>query len=118
MAGDLPERGSVHALVQDHVDPNLFFAGTEFGVWFTTLTRATRWVELTGGLPTIAVRDVEIQRRENDLVLGTFGRSFYVLDDYSPLRGTRRRQPSRPSATLFAPKRRRLVHRRARGAAA
>ncbi len=86
MAGDLPERGSIHTLVQDHVDPDLFFVGTEFGVWFTTNAGET-WVELTGGFPTIAVRDLEIQRRENDLVLGTFGRSFWILDDYSPLRG-------------------------------
>lgn len=99
MAGDLPERGSVHALVQDHVDPNLFFVGTEFGVWFTS-DGGEHWVELTGGMPTIAVRDVEIQRRENDLVLGTFGRSFYVLDDYSPLRGITE-ETLAASATLF-----------------
>ena len=46
----------------------------------------TSWVRLRGGLPTIAVRDLEIQRREDDLVLATFGRGFYILDDYSPLR--------------------------------
>ncbi|MFT5153263.1 MAG: photosystem II stability/assembly factor-like uncharacterized protein [Planctomycetota bacterium] len=86
MAGDLPERGSIHALVQDHVDPGLFFVGTEFGVWFTS-DAGEHWVELSGNFPTIAVRDIEIQRRENDLVLGTFGRSFWILDDYSPLRG-------------------------------
>ena len=102
MAGDLPERGSVHALVQDHVDPDLFFVGTEFGVWFTT-DGGERWVELTGGMPTIAVRDVEIQRREDDLVLGTFGRSFYVLDDYSPLRGLDD-EVLAAEATLFAPR--------------
>jgi hypothetical protein len=46
----------------------------------------SHWIKLTGNLPTIAVRDLDIQRRENDLVLGTFGRGFYVLDDYTPLR--------------------------------
>jgi len=86
ISADLPERGSVYAVVQDHVDPDLLFAGTEFGVFFTT-DGGKRWVQLEGGMPVIAVRDLEIQRRENDLVLGTFGRGFYILDDYSPLRG-------------------------------
>ncbi|MEZ5031215.1 MAG: glycosyl hydrolase [Saprospiraceae bacterium] len=83
---DLPERGSVYTIAEDHVDPNLLFAGTEFGVFFST-DGGGHWVQLKAGLPTIAVRDIEIQRRENDLVLGTFGRGFYILDDYSPLRG-------------------------------
>jgi photosystem II stability/assembly factor-like uncharacterized protein len=85
IAGDLPERGPVWAIAQDHVDPNLLFAGTEFGV-FATLDGGQRWIQLKGGLPTIAVRDLAIQEREVDLVLATFGRGFYVLDDYSPLR--------------------------------
>ena len=85
IAGDLPERGTVYSFVQDHEQPDLLFAGTEFGVFFTR-DGGARWVQLKGGVPTIAVRDVEIQRRENDLVLGTFGRGFFILDDYSPLR--------------------------------
>ncbi len=85
IAGDLPERGSVYSVAQDHVDPDLLFAGTEFGVYFS-LDGGGKWIELEGGMPTIAVRDLEIQRRENDLVVGTFGRGFYVLDDYTPLR--------------------------------
>ena len=44
-------------------------------------------MQLKSGLPTVAIRDIAIQRRENDLVLASFGRGFYVLDDYSPLRG-------------------------------
>ncbi|MCB0481872.1 MAG: glycosyl hydrolase [Flavobacteriales bacterium] len=85
MSGNLPERGSVYCIAEDHVDPNLLFVGTEFGVFFTN-DGGAKWVQLKAGLPTIAVRDLEIQSRENDLVLGTFGRGFYVLDDYSPLR--------------------------------
>jgi photosystem II stability/assembly factor-like uncharacterized protein len=85
VAGDLPERGSVYAIAEDHENPNLLFAGTEFGVYFT-INGGKNWVELSSGLPTIAVRDIAIQPRENDLVLATFGRGFYVLDDYSPLR--------------------------------
>jgi hypothetical protein len=86
IAGNLPARGTVYAIAEDHVDPNLIFAGTEFGVFFTA-DGGKRWTQLKGGLPTIAVKDLAIQRRENDLVLATFGRGFYVLDDYSQLRG-------------------------------
>ncbi|MEM7660128.1 MAG: glycosyl hydrolase, partial [Bacteroidota bacterium] len=85
IAADLPERGSVYAIAEDHVDPNLLFVGTEFGCYFTR-DGGEHWVELSAGLPTIAVRDIAIQRRENDLVLASFGRGFYVMDDYSPLR--------------------------------
>jgi hypothetical protein len=85
VSGDLPERGSTYCLVEDHVDPNLLFAGTEFGVFFSP-DGGKSWKPLKSGLPVIAVRDLAIQKRENDLVLGTFGRGFYVLDDYSPLR--------------------------------
>ncbi|MFO7654496.1 MAG: glycosyl hydrolase [Candidatus Krumholzibacteriia bacterium] len=86
ITGDLPERGTAWSIVQDHVDPDLLFVGTEFGVFFTT-DGGRRWVQLKAGIPTIACRDLEIQRRENDLVVATFGRGFYVLDDYTPLRG-------------------------------
>jgi len=85
ISGDLPARGSVYAIAEDHVNPNLLFAGTEFGVFFT-VDGGQKWTQLKGGLPTIAIRDMEIQKREDDLVLATFGRGFYILDDYSPLR--------------------------------
>lgn len=85
LAATLPERGSVYTIAEDHVDRNLLFCGTEFGVFFSP-DGGDNWLALKSGLPTIAVRDLEIQRRENDLVLATFGRGFYVLDDYSPLR--------------------------------
>ena len=85
ITANLPKRGSVYALVEDHVDPNLLFAGTEFGVFFSN-DGGQKWIQLKAGLPTIAVRDIAIQQRENDLVLATFGRGFYVLDDYSALR--------------------------------
>ena len=85
LQNNLPERGTVYAVAEDHVEPNLLFAGTEFGC-FTSLDGGANWVQLSAGLPTICVRDMAIQKRENDLVLGTFGRGFYVLDDYTPLR--------------------------------
>jgi photosystem II stability/assembly factor-like uncharacterized protein len=82
---NLPERGSTYCLLEDFVDPNLLFAGTEFGVHFSNDGGKT-WRAIKAGLPTIAVRDMAIQKRESDLVLATFGRGFYVLDDYTPLR--------------------------------
>ncbi|MEE4270303.1 MAG: hypothetical protein V2I67_01430 [Thermoanaerobaculales bacterium] len=85
MTGDLPDRHLVWRLVQDHVNPKLFFAATEFGVFFT-VDAGSRWVKLTGGVPTISFRDLAIQRRENDLVGASFGRGFFVLDDYTALR--------------------------------
>jgi photosystem II stability/assembly factor-like uncharacterized protein len=85
ISSDLPARGDVWCLAEDYVDRNLLFVGTEFGLFFTN-DGGKKWTQLKGGLPTIQVRDVTIQRRENDLVLATFGRGFYVLDDYSPLR--------------------------------
>lgn len=85
ISNNLPERGSVYAIEEDHVDPNLLFCGTEFGVFYSN-DGGMKWRQLKKGVPTIAVRDIAIQRRENDLVLGTFGRGFYVMDDYSPLR--------------------------------
>ncbi|HLF62232.1 MAG TPA: hypothetical protein VI603_00660 [Saprospiraceae bacterium] len=88
MSGKLPERGSAYSIMEDHVDPNLLFVGTEFGVFFTN-DAGKEWKQLKAGVPTIAVRDMDIQRRENDLVLGTFGRGFFVLDDYSALRNSK-----------------------------
>ena len=84
ITGNLPIRGSVYCIKQDFEDSNLLFVGTEFGAYFTN-DGGKNWVKLNG-LPTIAVYDFDIQKRENDLVAATFGRGFYVLDNYSPLR--------------------------------
>ena len=81
----LPQRGSTYVIAEDHKDASLLFVGTEFGV-FSSTDGGLTWTELKKGLPTVAVRDIAIQQREDDLVLATFGRGFYVLDDYSPLR--------------------------------
>ncbi|HEX4824445.1 MAG TPA: hypothetical protein VFV19_09035 [Candidatus Polarisedimenticolaceae bacterium] len=86
ISGNLPERGTVYALAEDPTTPDLLFAGTEFGVFFT-VDRGAHWIQLKGGLPTIQVRDLAIQAQANDLVLATFGRGFYILDDYRMLRG-------------------------------
>ncbi len=85
IVGDLPDRHPVYSIIQDHENGDLLFAGTEFGV-FVSIDAGEHWTQLKGGAPVMQVRDMAVQRRENDLVLGTFGRGFYVLDDYSPLR--------------------------------
>jgi len=85
ISSNLPEGGTVYAFVEDTVKSDLLFAGTEFGAFFT-VDGGKKWIQLKGGLPTIAVRDAVIQARESDLVIATFGRGFWVLDDLSPLR--------------------------------
>jgi photosystem II stability/assembly factor-like uncharacterized protein len=88
IVGNLPERGSVYSVVEDPGKAGLLFVGTEFGVFFTLdgSTEDAHWVQLKGGIPVVAVRDLAIQHRENDLVAATFGRGFFILDDYTPLR--------------------------------
>ncbi|REL25602.1 glycosyl hydrolase [Thalassotalea euphylliae] len=103
LAKDLPEKHLVWRIVQDHVNKDLMFIGTEFGVFFT-VDGGKKWLELNGGIPTISTRDVKIQRRENDLVAGTFGRGIYILDDYAPLRNLTAKAMEQ-AAMLFAPSR-------------
>jgi photosystem II stability/assembly factor-like uncharacterized protein len=102
IAGDLPARHLVWRVVQDHVQPDLLFAGTELGLFFT-VDGGRKWVELTGGVPTISFRDLAIQRRESDLVAASFGRGFFVLDDYSPLRKMSE-EALAAEATLYPPR--------------
>ena len=85
IANNLPEQGTVHSIEQDFVNSDLLFAGTEFGMFFS-VDGGKEWVKFQSGMPTISVRDIAIQKRENDLAIATFGRGFYILDDYSPLR--------------------------------
>ncbi|MBZ0201183.1 MAG: glycosyl hydrolase, partial [Ignavibacteriaceae bacterium] len=82
---NLPETGSTYTIAEDHVDDNLLFTGTQFGVFFSN-NGGKEWIQLKNGLPTIQVMNLNIQRRENDLVVSTYGRGVYILDNYSPLR--------------------------------
>ncbi|MBC2838456.1 sialidase family protein [Robiginitalea sp. SC105] len=84
LATDLPERTLVWRIVQDHVKKDLLFAATEFGV-YASLNGGANWQKLPG-TPNMGFRDLAIQKRENDLVAASFGRGFFVLDDYSALR--------------------------------
>jgi photosystem II stability/assembly factor-like uncharacterized protein len=102
VAGNLPDRGTVYVVVEDPAKPDLLFAGTEFGLFFT-VDGDKKWTQLKGGLPVIAVRDLAIQKKQNDLVAATFGRGFYILDDYSPLRQVTSEMLD-GKATLFAPR--------------
>ena len=85
IAGNLPKNGTVHSIQQDYINPDLLFAGTEFGIFVTT-DGGKVWAQMKNGLPTIPVRQIAIQKRENDLVIATFGRGCYILDNYEPLR--------------------------------
>jgi photosystem II stability/assembly factor-like uncharacterized protein len=85
IAGDIPDGTLVWRIVQDHEESDLLFVATEFGIYFT-IDGGRKWIKLKGGVPTISFRDITIQRRENDLVAASFGRGFYILDDYTPLR--------------------------------
>ncbi|MCK5145528.1 glycosyl hydrolase [bacterium] len=85
IVNNLPANGPVHTFAQDPVNANLLFIGTEFTVFFS-VDGGKEWVQLKNDLPTISVKDIAIQERENDLVIATFGRGFYIIDDYTPLR--------------------------------
>ena len=73
-------------IAQDPVDPDLLFLGTEFGL-YVSLDGGTQWNKWTHGVPTVGVRDLVVQPREHDLVIGTHGRAAFVLDDISPYVG-------------------------------
>ncbi len=99
ITSNLPEKLMVWRIVQDHVDPNLLFIATEFGIYFSN-NGGGYWNQLKGGLPTISFRDLTIQRREDDLVAASFGRGFYILDDISVLRSINN-DVAKSKGTLF-----------------
>jgi photosystem II stability/assembly factor-like uncharacterized protein len=115
IAGNLPAKGTVYAVIDDPKDPNILYVGTEFGLFFTR-NRGQQWTRLRGGLPTIQVRDLVVQKPTDDLVVGTFGRGIYILDDLAALRAATptvlaqdaallpvRRTPLYMQSNLFAP---------------
>jgi photosystem II stability/assembly factor-like uncharacterized protein len=85
ITGNLPDKHCTWAIAQDHVNGDLLFVGTEFGLFFT-VDGGRRWTQLRNGMPPTQVRDLQLQKRESDVVMATFGNGFYILDDYSPLR--------------------------------
>lgn len=103
IASNLPENTLVWRLVQDHHESGLLFAATESGV-FVTFDQGGQWTKLGGGLPRISIRDIQIHRRENDLVAASFGRGIYILDDLAPLREIAAGK-KKSKGTLFATRR-------------
>jgi photosystem II stability/assembly factor-like uncharacterized protein len=85
ITANLPKDETIHSIQQDYINPDLIFVGTEFSFYFSN-DGGKIWVQLKNGMPSVPVRDIAVQKRESDLVLATFGRGFYVMDDYSPLR--------------------------------
>jgi hypothetical protein len=81
-----PVRGYAHVIKEDLVNPNLLFLGTEFGLWIS-LDGGAQWSRYKGGdFPAVAVRDLAIHPRDNDLVVATHGRGIWIIDDITPLR--------------------------------
>ncbi|MCP3991874.1 MAG: glycosyl hydrolase, partial [Actinomycetia bacterium] len=99
ISGDLPDGTIVWAIEQDHVNPDLLFLGTEFGI-YVSLNRGGNWDRFTRDVPMIAFRDIKLHRRDDDLVGASFGRGIYILDDYGPLRQMSPDALARP-AVLF-----------------
>jgi photosystem II stability/assembly factor-like uncharacterized protein len=83
--GNLPSGELTWAVQQDHVEANLLILAGETSLWFTA-NGGTNWHRLDAGAPTIAFRDVQLHRRDDDIIGGTFGRGVWILDDYAPLR--------------------------------
>ena len=97
---NLPERGSVYCITEDSKNKNLLFCGTEFGFYFS-LDAGSNWIELTSGLPqSICVRDIIIQEQTQDIIIATFGRGLFVLDDYTILQTIKKTDLEKP-ANIF-----------------
>jgi photosystem II stability/assembly factor-like uncharacterized protein len=84
IAGNLPGNGSVQVIREHPRNGNLLFTGTEFGAFYSADAGHT-WTQLKYNIPTVAVHDIVIHPRENDLVIGTHGRGIYIIDDVTPL---------------------------------
>ena len=100
IVNDLPENEVIHTIEQDPVNKDMLFVGTELGFYFT-LDGGNHWIKLGSGLPDIAVRDIAIQEKENDLAIATFGRGFYILDNYAPLREITKEKLDKEKAIIF-----------------
>ena len=85
LTGNLPEKDYVWAVRQDPKNPNLLYAGTELGL-FASFTGGNEWIKLRlHNLPPVAVRDIKVHPRENDLLIATHGRSVQIFDDATVL---------------------------------
>ncbi|HEY8134390.1 MAG TPA: sialidase, partial [Thermoanaerobaculia bacterium] len=86
VGSDAPVRGYAHVLREDPVNSNLLYLGTEFGLWIS-VDGGKQWAQYKGGdMPSVAVRDLTVHPRDNDLVIATHGRGIWIVDDITPLR--------------------------------
>jgi photosystem II stability/assembly factor-like uncharacterized protein len=113
ISSDLPRNSSVQVIREHHDNPELLFVGTEHGVWATT-NGGRSWSQLPG-MPTVAVHDLVIHPRDNDLIVGTHGRGIYIYDDLTPLQQLAEAAAQRASRRCSRqPRRRSSTHRRVR----
>ena len=101
ISSNIPENNFVWTVVEDHINPNVLFIGTEFGMYFS-MDAGGSWRKFNK-VPTIPIRDLEIHEGEDDLIAASFGRGFYIVDDYSPIREYSRQIDGLP-AHLFSVK--------------
>jgi photosystem II stability/assembly factor-like uncharacterized protein len=85
ISNNLPEKYSVYVIKEDYEQEGLLFVGTEETV-YTSLNDGQSWIKMKSNLPTVAIHDLVIHPREGDLIIGTHGRSIWIMDDISPLR--------------------------------
>ncbi len=91
------------SIVEDPIERNLLFLGTDDGL-YVSIDAGNNWTKYTNGFPTVPVKDMVIHPREHDLVLGTFGRSFWILDDIRPLRAmAKNNNLTKERVVLFEP---------------
>ena len=100
ISSNLPEKGSVYCIAEDYKNPEILFCGTEFGFYFS-LNGGKTWTKLNNGMPaSCSIRDIAIQKEANDLVVASFGRGFFVMDNYSLLQNMK--EEDLKKNTMFA----------------
>ncbi len=82
---DIDDRAFVRNIQEDYVNENLLFLGTEFGL-YVTIDGGDNWSHFTNNMPPVAVHFIDLQKKTNDIVMGTHGRGVIIIDDISPLR--------------------------------
>jgi photosystem II stability/assembly factor-like uncharacterized protein/outer membrane lipoprotein-sorting protein len=93
-------RGYAHVVKEDAVKPSLLFVGTEFGLWIS-VDGGGSWAQFKGGdFPSVAVRDIQVHPRDQDLVLATHGRGIWIIDDLTPLRSLTKEELAKDAAFL------------------
>jgi len=104
ITGNLPAGAHVWVVKEDPKNPRLIYAGTELGL-YASYTGGDRWTSLAlKNLPKVAVHDIIVHPRDNDLIIATHGRSIYILDDATPIQQMAAPEVTRSDAYLFEPR--------------